>query len=187
MIKMNRLTVRGLVLVSALTLLPFDVRAQRGQEKDALAYRQAYNLVLEEKWDEALKAMEDLVKNYAKSTWADDARFWQCQAREKLGQSGEEVFKCYQEFIAAFAESELTDDARSNMVRLGRGLVKAGKPEYEAIIQTLEEDQRADVRLAALYALRDIGEKESLQTIIDLMIRLRTPPQKPDCFHAPGL
>src|SRR4030042_3366954 len=117
---MKRSAVIGIIVFLASTVLPGPLGAAESQEKDAVAYKQAYNLVLQEKWADALKAMEELVKNYSKSAWVDDARFWQCYAREKLSQSPESVFKCYQEFINAYPESEWADDARANMVWLGR-------------------------------------------------------------------
>src|SRR4030067_1733291 len=166
MTKIIRLTVIGMLVFLACFPSPRPLLGNESQEKDA--YKQAYDLVLQEKWADALKAMEELVKNYSKSAWVDDARFWQCYAREKLSQSREDVFRCYQEFINAYAESEWADDAPANMVRLGRDLAQAGQPEYEAMIQALEEDQTADVKLAALSALQDIGDPESLETIITL-------------------
>ncbi len=79
-----RLTITVIFFFVALSSLP--LRAGEAQEKDAFAYKQAYNQVLEEKWAEAFKAMEAMVREYPKSAWTDDARFWQCYAREKLGQ-----------------------------------------------------------------------------------------------------
>ena len=37
-----------------------------GQEKDSIAYKQAYALVLEEKWAPAKAAMDDLVRQFPK-------------------------------------------------------------------------------------------------------------------------
>src|SRR4030042_3372238 len=165
---MKRSAVIGIIVFLASTVLPGPLGAAESQEKDAVAYKQAYNLVLQEKWADALKAMEEMVKNYSKSAWVDDARFWQCYAREKLNQSQEEIFRCYQEFINAYADSEWADDARANMVRVGSALAKAGKHEYEAKIQAMEEDQETDVKLAALYALKALGDLESLPTLISL-------------------
>src|SRR4030067_2004562 len=150
MTKIIRLTVIGMLVFLAAFLSPRPFLGNESQEKEShkqdydVAYKQAYDLVLREKWADALKAMEGLVKNYSKSAWVDDARFWQCYAREKLNQSPETVYKCYQDFINAYPESEWTDDARANMVRVGRALARAGKPEYEAKIQSMEEDQETD-------------------------------------------
>src|SRR4030043_1246531 len=95
-----RLAVIGTLIFLAAFLSPRPTLGNESQEKDAdaykkdynVAYKQAYNLVLQEKWVDALKAMEELVKNYSPSAWVDDARFWQCYARAKLSQSPESVF-----------------------------------------------------------------------------------------------
>jgi len=173
----NRWVIVGAFLSLAAAAWPGSVGAgqSREREKDAIAYREAYNLVLQEKWEEAIKAMDNLIKEFPKSSWGDDAVFWKCYAREKLGQTPESVFQCYQEFITAHPQSEWADDARANMVRLGSALAKAGKVEYEAKVRTLEEDQEVDVRLAALYALKDLGDSESLKTIIDLYDTTKNP------------
>ncbi len=92
-----------------------------------MAYKQAYALVLEEKWAPAKTAMDDLVRQFPKSAWVDDARFWSCYALEKTGQSPETVFKCYQKFVGENPGSEWADDAKSNMIRLAQGLAKAGQ------------------------------------------------------------
>ncbi|MGB7295186.1 MAG: hypothetical protein WBC70_06305, partial [Candidatus Aminicenantales bacterium] len=128
--KRNLLAATVTAVFLVLTAAPRHIRADETQEKDAIAYKQAYKLILESQWAEALKAMEGVVKDFPKSAWMDDARFWQCYAREKHGQALESVFKCYQEFINAYPESEWADDAQANMVRLGNELSKKGKPEY---------------------------------------------------------
>ncbi|MBN2408128.1 MAG: HEAT repeat domain-containing protein, partial [Candidatus Aminicenantes bacterium] len=166
--KMSRLAAVGTAVFLILMSAPRHTSADEAQDKDAIAYKQAYNFILESKWAEALKAMEAVAKDFPKSAWFDDARFWQCYSREKLGQALESVFKCYQEFIDAYPKSEWADDARANMVRLSHELSKRGKPEYRAKIRALEENQETDVRLAALYALQEIGDPDSLKTLIDL-------------------
>jgi outer membrane protein assembly factor BamD (BamD/ComL family) len=166
--RINRWTTVGILAAGLIVATFIPGHSAEAQDKDAIAYKQAYNFVLQEKWTEALKAMEDVARTYPKSAWVDDARFWQCYSREKLDQPLENVFKCYQKFTQAYPGSEWADDARSNMIRLGRALAKAGKPEYEAIIQSMRKDEEADVKLAALYALMDIGDTDALKTIINL-------------------
>ncbi|MGZ5498567.1 MAG: HEAT repeat domain-containing protein, partial [Candidatus Aminicenantales bacterium] len=159
----------GLILAAGLAqaaLVAAEVPA--GQEKDSIAYKQAYSLVLEEKWSPAKAAMDDLVRQFPKSAWVDDARFWSCYSQEKLGQSAEVVFKCYQKFIDDYPESDWTDDAKSNMIRLAQGLAKTGKPEYETIIKTFQAEDEDDVKMTALYALQDMGDTDALKTIIGL-------------------
>ena len=113
--------------------------------------------------------MEEVIRQYPRSAWVDDARFWSCYSLEKLNQPLEKVFQCYQDFIRAYPDSEWVKDAKSNMVRLSQALAKAGKPEYGTVIKSLEsggEDE--DIRMTALYALQNIGDEEALKTILGL-------------------
>lgn len=162
-------TILSLALTAVLaagTLLRAE--AIPGQEKDAIAYKQAYSLVLEEKWAPAKTAMDELIRQHPKSTWADDARFWSCYSLEKLGQPMESVFKCYQDFVNKYPESDWADDAKSNMIRIGQSLAKAGKPEYQTIIESYEDAATDDIKLTALYALQNIGDEEALKTIVEI-------------------
>ena len=100
----------------------------------------------------------------------------------------ETVFKCYQEFANAYPKSDWADDARSNMVRIGHELAKAGKAEYEAVIKSFEESGDEEVKLAALYALQNIGDDDALKTVIGLYDKYEgREAQEPDRLHAPGL
>ena len=113
--------------------------------------------------------MEELIVQYPRSAWVDDARFGPVTTYEKLGQSLEKAFQCYQDFIRAYPDSEWVKDAKADMVRLSHTLAKAGKPEYETIIKSFQsggEDE--DIRMTALYALQNIGDEEALKTIISL-------------------
>ncbi|MCB0295031.1 MAG: hypothetical protein KDG51_07275, partial [Calditrichaeota bacterium] len=57
------------------------------QDRAQTAYQDAYNLILDEKWSEAITAFDNLLGQYPKSGWVDDARFWRCYANEKLDKS----------------------------------------------------------------------------------------------------
>ncbi|HEY4491145.1 MAG TPA: tetratricopeptide repeat protein, partial [Acidobacteriota bacterium] len=89
-------------------------------------YYAAYNMILDEKYAEAIQAFEKFRKEFPNSDKGDDAFFWICLAREKSGLSAEEAAKCYQNFIAAYPESDYADDATENLVRIAHQLVKKG-------------------------------------------------------------
>ena len=78
--KMSRIRlIIPIFLVSFYFLSP-AISAADMQEKDAKAYKQAYNLILEEKWEEANNALAEFIGKHSRSAWVDDARFWQCYA-----------------------------------------------------------------------------------------------------------
>ena len=167
-LKLSRITLVIAIFLVSLSVHVSLLGAKDVQKEDAKAYKQAYNLVLEEKWKEAHKALERFIQSFRRSAWIDDARFWQCYAREKLEYDLEEVFDCYQNFIKAYPKSKWVDDAKTNMVRIAHRLVREGQPKYEAIVKSMKTDEEIEVKMAALYALEDIGDKESLEAVISL-------------------
>ncbi len=159
----------ALMFVCMLILPSLSVMAENEyKKKDIKAFRNAYNLILKENWKKASEEFNSFIKLYPESHYVDDALFWHCYCREKTGQDLEKVFSCYTEFIKKYKRSKWSDDARSNIIRIGHILAKKGKKEYITVIKAYEESQNADVKLAALQALEDIGDERSLKTIIDM-------------------
>lgn len=131
-------------------------------------YQKAYNFILDEKWVDARELLEVIISDHPKSAWVDDACFWKCYSLEKQERSPEKSFDCYKEFIEKYPESKWTDDAKSNMIRLAKKLSKYGKPEYEAIIRSLQQSEDEEISLAALHALQCRGDARALSATIKL-------------------
>ena len=140
------------------------------------AYKDAYGLILDQKWKEARRAYEAFLEKYSKSRYVDDARFWICYAMEQAGLSPEEVFKAYHQFIQEFADSKWLDDARANLIRIGRDLAaksRKAKAEYGPIIERLEEDYDIEVTIATLDRMRNVGSENALNAIFRLYDRTK--------------
>ena len=138
-------------------------------------YQQAYNLILDKKWESASQLMDEIIRKYPKSAWVDDARFWKCYAMEKLEKSLENSFDCYKEFIRTYPGSKWIDDAKTNLIRLAQALRKAGKPEYEAIVRSMQQSEDEEIALEALYALKNRGDERSLSVIEELFDSNKNP------------
>ena len=142
------------------------VKAMTPQEESGKAYREAYKLILEEKWADAIKSLESLVQKFPASDWADDAHFWLCYARERTESSPERSFECYGKFVNGKPKSEWANDAKMNMVRIARQLAKAGKPQYEEKIKALRDVSDGEIESAVLIALLHMGDDASLATVM---------------------
>ncbi|NQT27467.1 HEAT repeat domain-containing protein [candidate division KSB1 bacterium] len=140
------------------------------QDKNAakIAYQEAYNLVLDEKWDHSIDALEKVIQSHPRSQWVDDARFWQCYAREKTGRDLEQIFDCYQTFLEQFEDSKWSDDAKANLIRVGEKLAKSGKSEYTAMIEGMKEEEDQEIAIAALMAMQNMGDAEVIPIISKL-------------------
>jgi len=144
-------------------------------EQAAKAYQQAYNIVLDEKWKDAIKALEEVERQYSKSDWADDARFWMCYSKEKIGEKFEDVFQDYQNFIERYPKSKWVNDAKKNMILLSTQLAAEGKERYETIIRDMQKSDEDEIVLSALYALQRMGDDEALPALIEIFDDIQNP------------
>ena len=139
--------------------------------KDAQRYQEAYNYILEEKWEEAVEACKALVQEFKDSSYVDDASFWHCYAMEKKGAEYEDVFRCYEDFIKAHPKSKWADDAKRNLIVIGKKLSDMGKKEYEAIVRAMQDSEDKEIALTAISALKNIGGERALDALVDLYKR----------------
>jgi HEAT repeat protein len=139
--------------------------------EEAQRYQEAYNYILEEKWEKALEACKAFVQEFKGSSYVDDARFWHCYAMEKKGIEYEEVFRCYEDFIKTYPNSKWADDAKRNLIVIGKKLSDMGKKEYGAVIRTMQDSADREIALTAISALRNIGNERALDALVGLYKR----------------
>ncbi|MEE9466207.1 MAG: HEAT repeat domain-containing protein [Candidatus Neomarinimicrobiota bacterium] len=135
------------------------------------AYKAGYNLILEEKWLEALTALREFISKYPSTNYTDDARFWICYAQEHSGTAATEVFEVYQLFIADFPKSKWADDAKASLITIGRQLVAKNRKQrekYGPIVKRLQQDLDNEVALAALASLTHSDDESAQQAIIGI-------------------
>ena len=88
-----------------------------GKDDPALSmYKAGYELVLAEKWGEARKKLEEMVKKYPESEYADDAQYWSAYALMHTDRKKAEVE--YKEFIKKYPKSNYRDDAIADLNQL---------------------------------------------------------------------
>ncbi|MEJ2629278.1 MAG: hypothetical protein P8078_12065, partial [bacterium] len=144
------------------------------QAESSQQYKKGYDLILNEKWTEAVDYFNNFIKTNPRSMYIDDASFWLCYAKEKTGQPLQDSFDCYKNFSERFKDSEWADDAQRHLIRIGHILVKQGNKEYEPIIKSYEKNTDEEISLAALYALQNIGDEKAVDTTIDIYDRTKS-------------
>ncbi len=98
---------------------PMPSTSEGGDSKDDPAYKsykEAYNLILDENWDEAKKRFDELVAKYPKSTYKDDARYWSAYAL--MHKDKKKAAAAYEKFIEEYPDSRYLDDALADLGRL---------------------------------------------------------------------
>jgi HEAT repeat protein len=163
---------RRIVVLLALSLLVCGTVLSQGEAQRV--YQRGYDALLDENWGVAREAFDTVVRAYGDSSWAEGAQFWLCYLREKMGEPPESVFRCNEAFVNQYPKSNWANDARSNLIRIGRQLARAGKPEYEARVRSLRESQDDEVQLAALSALQRDQSDEAFDAVVNLFNRSRS-------------
>ena len=121
------------------------------------AYREGYQLILEERWLEARKKLSEVLERSPQSTYADDASFWTAYSWKYSNHA--RAVAAYKKFMKRYPESNYFDDAVAELERLGEPtalfapkepLMSAGT--YETIVhlqQKIAEEQARVARFAA--------------------------------------
>ena len=79
-------------------------------------YRAGYNLVLEERWEEAGKKMSEVISKYPKSNYVDEAQYWYSYSLKHIDKK--RAIAAYTKFIEAYPESKYYDDALADLAEL---------------------------------------------------------------------
>jgi tetratricopeptide (TPR) repeat protein len=91
-------------------------------------YKEGYNLILEERWNEAREQFGTLITKYAKSEYVDDAQYWSAYALMQTDRK--KAVTAYQKFIESYPKSSYYDDAVADLGQLRSGVfvVTPGTP-----------------------------------------------------------
>ncbi len=92
-------------------LLPVD----GDDEKDPgySTYKAGYDLILDDKWGEAMEKFGEVKSKFPKSSYVDDAAYWSAYAQKRLDR--DKGIAAYELFIKQYPESPYLDDAVADM------------------------------------------------------------------------
>ena len=90
----------------------FDPQDDKGDPARSL-YKEGYNLILDEQWEEARALFSDFVKKYPKSDYVDDAQYWTAVAWKHIDL--DKARDAYKKFIKNFPSSTYYDDAVADL------------------------------------------------------------------------
>ncbi len=79
-------------------------------------YKEGYNLILEEKWNEARKIFAQVTSNYPQSDYVDDAQYWSAYAAKHT--NAKKAVDEYSKFIKNYLDSKYYDDAVADLAEL---------------------------------------------------------------------
>jgi hypothetical protein len=178
----------GIALWSALVLgaLPLHVAAQTEQlivladappgipaadpdDPSFSVYREGYNLILEERWEDARKKFAELVRRHPRSTYLDDALYWTAFSWKETDHR--KAMEAYQRFVRNHPRSTYLDDAVADLqlleveeeLRRVRQQVRAPEPPREFRVRIPEEFRRLEEEFARQLQSYEVLARNRLQ------------------------
>ena len=109
-----------------LALMPSLQAAENSNE----AYSEGFNLVLQQRWQEARDFFTRYANEFPGSDMQDDAGYWRCFAWERTQNVNPDQYSCYKDFISKWENSNWLDDARERMMIVARRLAEQGQPQF---------------------------------------------------------
>ena len=95
-------------------------------------YKEGYDLILDESWEDARKKLAEVIKKYPKSDYADDAEYWSAYALRHIDKKKSIV--AYEEFIKKYPSSSYYDDAVSDLNNLGSNFMVTTSGDAEVAV-----------------------------------------------------
>ena len=96
---------------------PIIIEPPDNQDDPAYAeYKTGYELILDERWDEARKKFSRVVTKYPNSEYIDDAQYWSAYALKHIDRK--KAREEYEKFIEANPKSTYCDDAVADLSQL---------------------------------------------------------------------
>ena len=104
------------------------------QDPGYQTYKDGYNLILQEKWEDARKKLGELATKFSKSRYVDDAHYW--VAYSWMKDQPKKAAQLYREFFKKYPTSNYFDDAVADLGRLegnaAADSARASRSAYEA-------------------------------------------------------
>ncbi len=146
-------------VVLAIAALQGGAVASAAEDRDL--YDRGRTAVFDEQWSEAGSVLDELIRRFPDSPFADDAHYWRGMALYEDGQA-ERAYGVLKQMGSRYPSSPWSDDARALMVRCalaamrsspdhGGSMVTAARAtEYEAFLERSTRDSNARVQLLAI-------------------------------------
>jgi HEAT repeat protein len=143
-------------LVTILIFLSICFANGNQDDKGFKKYYLGYQKIMDSNWKQGIKLLNEMSKEFPKSKFIDDAKYWTAYATQELGQT-KNAADLYVKFIENYKESNLADDAKRNLIRLVMKFDKEEQEKYKEHLLLYE-------RQTGSRALAELRERESALT-----------------------
>ncbi len=153
-----------------LTILAIScLMASNGNQDDKgfKKYYQGYQQIMDGNWKQGITLLNDMVKEFPKSNYVDDAKYWTAYATQELGET-DAAAALFQDCLKKYSSSKLADNARRNLSRLADKLAAKGNTKYSSYVSKISKNDVADtknddeeLKESALFAISQNGGQKA--------------------------
>jgi tetratricopeptide (TPR) repeat protein len=90
-----------------------DERSEDKKDPAYKIYKEGYDAILDERWDDAMKKFSNIVAGYKNSEYTDDAEYWSAYALSHIDRK--KSVAAYKQFIKKYPKSRYVDDAVADL------------------------------------------------------------------------
>jgi hypothetical protein len=135
------------------------------------AYREGYNLVLEERWEDARRKFAELIRRHPHSIYLDDAQYWTAFSWKQT--DPRKAMEAYQQFVRDYPRSTYLDDAVADLQLLQveeelhrvRQQLRTAEPPRELRVRIPEEFRRLEAEFTRQLQLHEMQSRSGLQIL----------------------
>ena len=136
--------------------------------QDVKIYKSGKKFIRNRQWDKAIESYDELLQQYPKSLYGDDAQFWIGFSLEQTPGLEEKAFDSYQRLIEQYPNSPWVDDAVIHQIYLAKKLVLEGRGSYEIFLRRKLDDQDQSVRYQAALSLGEMKHSIALPILEEM-------------------
>jgi tetratricopeptide (TPR) repeat protein len=163
-----------LILFTSIVLMASTPKSDQNDPAFKL-YFQAYEFVLDEQWDFAIKSFTELTKKYTKSNYYDDAFYWIAYATNEKGRL-ESAYDLFNNFVKEFPKSNLIENANRDIRVIAEHQIDKGsnKAKYKKTItdydNSREDFEDYELQEQVVFAIYNQGGKASSEKLYKIVM-----------------
>jgi GWxTD domain-containing protein len=164
--KMKNRSIRALILLFCFCALSVTLGYSQEDAAHRL-YLQAKKFSFNQQWREASELFAQLVKDYPKSPYCEEAHFWVGYSLEKAGEFLR-AYDAFEKMMRLYPSSAWLDDAVSHQVMLAEKLAQKRGDRYYLTLRKAMESQENEAKYPAAMALARLGDRRALPVLKSL-------------------
>ena len=144
------------------------LQAHQDAPADQELFFDAKRKVMAEDYQAAIDELEQLVSDFPKSRYVDDAKFWIGFCLEKMPERQSDAYEAFTLLVNTYPTSSWVDDAVAHQIMLAEHFVRNGQEEYREVLEEQLGNSDEDVHYQAAISLGKLGDQVALPALREM-------------------